>query len=132
MEHGHAKGDVGTVRGAVIGRIVDDHVAGLEALAAFRENLLDASDVAGNRARLQRSALRRLAQLASPGVNQRCPEVFGLADDAGIGHSQQLVSHLDRDVVQGSLDHAGRYRVDPPVFVGFDGDVLTHLSRPTL
>ena len=50
-EHRHAEADVGPVRGAVVGRVVHDHVAGLERLAALAHAPQDAAQVAGDRAR---------------------------------------------------------------------------------
>ena len=89
--------DVGPVRGAVVGVVVDDDVARLPFLAELGEAAVDAADVAGDRARLERRRLRRLAQLPRLLVADHAAEVLRLADDRRVGHAGQLVAHLDRD-----------------------------------
>ena len=64
VEDGDDEADVGPVRGAVVGVVVDDDVARLPLLAELGEAAVDAADVAGDRARLERRRLRRLAELA--------------------------------------------------------------------
>ena len=110
-KHRHAEGDVGPMRRAAIGVVVHDDVAGADRLAAFRERLADAADIAGDRAGLERRAHLAFAELATLSVGQRGAEILGFADDAGIAHPHQLVSHLDRDALQRAVNDGGGDRV---------------------
>jgi hypothetical protein len=83
MEDRHAEGDVGLMRGAVIGVVVDDHVSGLPLDAELGEAAVDPAYVAGDRTGLQRRRLRRLAQLTGLLVADHAAEVLRLADDRG-------------------------------------------------
>jgi hypothetical protein len=112
VKHWHAERHVGAVRGAAIGIVVHDHVAGTEYLAPRLESLADAADIAGDRTRLQRRAHLALAQLPPLGVGQRRAEILGFADDARIAHAHELVAHLDRDVLQRPLNDCAGDRID--------------------
>ena len=112
VKHRHAERHVGAVRGAAVGIVVHDHVAGAEYVAARLEALADAADIAGDRPGLQRRRHLALAQLPSLGVGQRRAEILGFADDARIAHAHELVAHLDRDVLQRPLDDGAGDRID--------------------
>src|SRR5271169_294685 len=112
VEYRHAERHVGTVRGATIGIVVHDHIAGTQHVAAGCEPSADAADVTGDGARLQRRAHLAFAQLPSLGIRQRRAEILGFADDARIAHAHELVAHLDRDVLQRSLDDGAGDRID--------------------
>ena len=112
VEDGHDEADVGLVRGAVVGVVVDDDVAGLPLEPELGEAAVDAGDVARDRPRLERRRLRRLAQLPALVVAEHAAEVLRLADDRRVGHAGQLVAHLDRDRVERAVDHGRGDRVD--------------------
>ena len=111
-EDRRAEADVRPVRGAVVRRVVDDHVARIEALAPLPEELEDAAQVARDRAQLQWRGERALADLAAIRVEQRDAEILRLADDRGIGHPHQLVARFEHDRVERAGDHARGHRVD--------------------
>ena len=123
VEDGDDEADVGLVRRAVVGVVVDDDVARPPLLADLGKASVDAADVAGERAGLQRRGLRRLRELPRLGVADHAAEVLGLADDRRVGHPRQLVAHLDRDRLQRARDHRGGDRVDP------SGGRRAHLLR---
>src|SRR5205085_1546913 len=105
-ENRHAETNVGTMRGAVIRRVVDDHIALLEAVAALFEEPEDALHVAGDRAQLERRRKRAFADLTALHVQQRDAEVLGLADDRRVRHPRQLVADLEHDAVQRACNDA--------------------------
>ena len=111
VEDRHAEADVRAVGGTVVGRVVDDHVALVELLAALGEELEDAPHIAGDRTQLERGGEGRLAKLASLRVEQGAAEVLRLSDDAGVGHPGQLVAHLDGDALESAGDNTGADRV---------------------
>ena len=112
VEDRHDEADVGLVRRAVVGMVVDDDVARLPFQPELGEAAVDAGDVARDRSRLQRCRLRGLTELAPVRVAEDAAEVLRLADDRGVGHAGQLVAHLDRDRVERAGDHRGGDRVD--------------------
>jgi hypothetical protein len=91
---------------------VHDYVARPYLVATRLQRIQDAADVAGDRSRLQRRRLCRLGQPAPLGIDQCRAEIFGFADNRRIGHPHQLVTHLDRDVLQRALHDAGGNAVD--------------------
>src|SRR5436853_387693 len=115
VEGRHAEADVRAVGGTVVGRVVDDHVALVELLAALGEELEDAPHIAGDRTQLERGGEGRLAKLASLRVEQGAAEVLRLSDDAGVGHPGQLVAHLDGDALESAGDNTGADRVNARV-----------------
>ena len=127
--HGHAKTDVGLVRGTVVRRVVHDHVAVLEAVAALFKDPEDATHIPRHRPQLQGRGERALADLAALRVEQRRTEVLGLADDRGVRHAGQLVAHLERDPVEGAGDHPGGDRVDLALPRGDFGRILDDVDR---
>ena len=108
----HDEGHVRPVARAVIGGVVNDDVALVQDLAPLLEDLVHALHVAGDGPRLQRRRVLRFAELAAVAVDDRRPEILGRADDRRIGHAHELPAHLDRDVLQRALDHAGGDGVD--------------------
>ena len=112
MERRNHEGHVRAVRGAGVRIIVHEDVARLDRLAAFGKQTAEAADVAGDRARLQRRALLGLGQLAVLHIDERSAEILRFADDAGIGHAHELVAHLDRNVLQRTLNDARGDRID--------------------
>ncbi len=111
-ERGHAERDVGAVRGAVVGRVVHQHVALLDDLAALLEAAQDAAQVAGDGAELERGGVGRLGELAPLRVEQRRAEVLGLADDRRVAHARQPPAHLQGDGLQRAAQHLGVDRAD--------------------
>ena len=111
-EDGDAEADIRPMRGAVIRRIVDDHVARIELLAALLEEPEDAARISRDRPQLQRGRERRFAQLSSLRVQQRAAEIFRLTNDARVGHAGQLVPHLDGNALERPGNHAGCHGVD--------------------
>src|SRR5262249_20155822 len=114
LEDGHAKTHVRTVRGPVVGRVVNDHIPLFEALPSLLEEPENPLHVARNRTQLQRRRKRTLADLPTLGVQQRYPKVLRLTNDRRVGHPRQLVPHLQHHVVQRSRDHPRRDRIDLP------------------
>ena len=112
VEDRHAEADVGPVRGAAVGVVVHDDVAGRGSSRRAPRAAEDAAHVAGDRPRLQRRALRAFAELPALGVGERGAEILGLADDAGVAHPHQLVAHLDGDVLERAVDDRGGDRID--------------------
>ena len=91
----------------MVGRVVHEHVARLDALAALLEAAQDAAHVARDGAELQRRGVGRLGQLAPLRVEQRGAEVLGLADDRGVAHARQPPAHLQGDRLQRAAQHLG-------------------------
>ena len=112
LENRHAERDVGPMRGAAVGVVVHDDVARPDLVPALGQHLQDAPDIAGYRSRLQRRAHLAFAQLPPLRVGERGAEILGFANDAGIAHPHQFVTHLDRDVLQRPLNDRGRDRID--------------------
>ena len=110
-EDRHRDGDVGAVRGAVVGVVVDDHVP-LDELPL--EMAHEPADVPGERADVHRRRVR-LAELAALRVEDPRAEVLGLADDRRVGHPEEDAGHLLRDRVEGAAEdpHGDRVDVDP-------------------
>ena len=131
-EDRHGEGDVRPVRGAAIGIVVHDDVAGADGFAARGERPLDAADIAGDRARLQRRAHLAFAELVAVGVRQRGAEILGFADDARIAHAHELVAHLDRDVFERALDDGGGDRIDAVGRRRPDGCGRVHAAPPSV
>ena len=89
-----------------------DHITRKELFAPHLEDSLDPSDVARNRAQLQRRAEDGLAELLAVGIDQRGSEVLGLPDDARVGHSRELMAHFDGDVFKRPADDLCGDRID--------------------
>jgi hypothetical protein len=104
--------DVGAVRGAAIGVVVHEHVAGFHPVAALFQFAQNAGDVAGDRAGLERRAHRAFAKLAAGRVGQRGAEILAFADDARIAHAHELVAHLDGDVFKRPVDDRCEERIN--------------------
>src|ERR1700691_4131910 len=101
----HAKGDVRAVRRAPVRVVVHDDVAWADRLATPFEFFSNLSDISGYWSRLERSAHRALAKLASVRVSQRGAKILGFADDARIGHPHEFMAHLDRNVFERTVDN---------------------------
>ncbi len=130
VKYGQTESDVGAVRCTIIGIVVHDNVARLEGVAATLEFFDDSSDITRYRTRLQRRALRAFAKLTAGGIADRCAEILGFSNDAGVGHAHELVAHFDGNVLERTLNDAGRHRVDScrlPIHIGFDS---IHFSSP--
>src|SRR5580692_6486166 len=130
----HAKGDVRPVRGTPVGVVVHDDVAWADRFAAPLELFSDASDISGNWTRLERRTHLALAKLASLSVRQRGAKILGLPDDAGIGHTHQLVTHLDRNVFKRAENDRSRHRIDASRTLRLGGHrrMNSHCSPPSL
>ena len=113
MEHGHAEADIGAVGSPVIRIIVNDHVAFAQDVAARLQLFHYPLDITWDGAGLQRRTLLAFAELPALRVTQRRAEVLGFADDAGVGHAHEFVSHFYGDVFQGAVDDTGGHGVYP-------------------
>jgi hypothetical protein len=101
VEDRDGDGDVGRVRRAEVGMVVDDHVALLDLVA---ETVEEPPDVPGQRADVHRRRVG-LAQLAALGVEDPRTEVLRLADDRRVAHAEEHARHLLRDRVVRAAEH---------------------------
>jgi hypothetical protein len=113
---------------------VHDDIAGTDRFASLRQLLSDPSDVSGDRAGLERGAHLALAELASLRVGQRGAEILRLVDDVGIGHSRELVAHLDGDVFKRAVDDGRSHRINAGRRLGFrrDRGMNRHCRAPSV
>ena len=111
-EHRHDERDVGAVARPRVRVVVHDHVAGTKRFPALVQHPHHPSHVPGDRAGLERRRLGRLRQTPALRIDEAGPEILRFADDRGVRHPHQLVAHLDRDVLERTLDHARHDRID--------------------
>ena len=120
IEDRHHDGDVGRMRGALVGVIVDHAVAGLPVFQLHR--LFDPAQVAGQRADVHRCGVG-FAQSVVFGVEQPRAKVLAFADDRGIAHAVEHVAHLLGDGMQRPADDLKGDRVE------FLGHVMPPYTR---
>src|SRR5438034_4356392 len=115
-----------------------DDITRSPGIAPRGELLEHSTDIAWDGTGLEGRALFGFAQLLPVGVHQRRPEILGLPDDTRVRHAHQLISHLNRDLLQSAKDHTRGYRVDRPTLVGCRAGaglrrhivLLNHVWRP--
>ncbi len=108
VEDRHRDGDVGAVRGAEVGMVVDDDVAVPDLPFQAVE---EAADVPGQGADVHRRRVR-LAELTPLRVEDSGPEILGLADDRAVAHAEEHAGHLLGDGVERAAEDPEGDRVD--------------------